>query len=77
MHIKLLIYIIILLNIYLKMNVSMVISNWLTVTVRMKDGSRYASTANGGTVTNDGWSSNDAKLVCRELGYSTHGENWN
>ena len=25
-------------------------------------------------MTDDGWSSNDAKVVCRQLGYSTDGE---
>ena len=29
-----------------------------------------------GTVTSDGWSTNNAKVVCRQLGYSTDGERW-
>ena len=30
-----------------------------------------------GTVTSHGWSSNDAKVVCRQLGYPTDGKTWN
>ena len=30
-----------------------------------------------GTVTDDGWNSNNAKVVCQQLGYPTDGEQWN
>ena len=46
------------------------------VVVKTKNGSRYASAATGGIVTNDGWSYNDAEVVCWQIGYSTDGENW-
>ena len=29
-----------------------------------------------GTITDDGWSVVDARVVCRELGYSTIGQYW-
>ena len=29
-----------------------------------------------GTVTDDGWSSNETQVVCRQLGYSTDGKTW-
>ena len=28
-------------------------------------------------MTDDGWGSNDAKVVCQQLGYPTDGQTWN
>ena len=49
--------------------------------IRLEDGSapnegrvEISSNSSWGTVCNDRWTHNDARILCRQLGYSPHGK---